>query len=112
MGYADRLSHNILIFVNFPLHTAQSRSMSAFILQLDSIMSRKSVHVVPSSQGGWDVKTGGASRAAKHTEVKAPAIDRAREIARNQRAELVIHNKNGRIAQSDSHGHDPNPPKG
>ena len=86
--------------------------MSEFILQLDTTMSRKSVHVVPSSQGGWDVKPGGAASAAKHTETKAPAIDRAREIARNQGAELVIHNKTGRIAQSDSHGHDPNPPKG
>jgi len=75
-------------------------------------MSRKSVHVVPSKKGGWDVKSGGASRAAKHTETKAPAIDRAREIATHQRAELVIHNKDGTIAQSDSHGHDPHPPIG
>lgn len=75
-------------------------------------MPRKSVHVTPAPQGGWNVKTGGASRAAAHTNHKADAIDRGREISQHKRAELVIHNKDGRISQSDSHGHDPCPPKG
>jgi hypothetical protein len=40
------------------------------------------------------------------------AVDRGREISRNQGTELRIHNKDGRIAQSDSHGRDKFPPKG
>jgi uncharacterized protein YdaT len=75
-------------------------------------MPRKSVHVTPAPEGGWNVKTGGASRAAAHTEHKTDAIDRGREISQHKHAELVIHNKDGRISQSDSHGHDPYPPKG
>lgn len=75
-------------------------------------MPRKSVHVTPAPQGGWNVKSGGASRAAVHTDHKADAVDRGREISRNQQAELVIHNKDGRISQSDSHEHDPFPPRG
>jgi hypothetical protein len=39
-------------------------------------------------------------------------VDVGREISRRQRTELRIQNLDGRIAQSDSHGGDPNPPKG
>jgi len=74
-------------------------------------MSRKSHHVVPSHNGGWDIKKGGASRISGHTDRKVDAIDRAREISRNQNTELVIHNRDGKISQSDSHGGDPCPPK-
>ena len=40
------------------------------------------------------------------------AIDRGREIARNQKSELLIHGRDGQIRKRDSHGHDPYPPKG
>lgn len=72
----------------------------------------KSHHVVPNPDGGWDVKRGGASRASSHHDTKQDAIDRGREISRNQRTEFRIHNKDGKIARSDSHGNDPFPPKG
>lgn len=69
-------------------------------------------HVVPDADGGWNVKRGGSERASGHFETKSEAVDAAREISRNQGTELRIHNKDGRIASSDSHGRDPNPPKG
>ncbi|MCY4384081.1 MAG: DUF2188 domain-containing protein [Nitrospinae bacterium] len=72
----------------------------------------KTHHVVPNTSGGWDVKRGGASRASSHHDTKREAIDRGREISRNQGSEFRIHNKDGRIARSDSHGGDPYPPKG
>ena len=72
----------------------------------------KSHHVVPNPSGGWDVKRGGATRASSHHDTKADAIQQGREISRNQSTELRIHNKDGRIASSDSHGGDPYPPKG
>lgn len=72
----------------------------------------KSHHVVPNPNGGWDVIRGGAGRASVHVGTKREAIDRGREISRNQGTEFRIHNKDGRIASSDSHGNDPNPPKG
>lgn len=68
-------------------------------------------HVVPNPSGGWDLKRGGASRASAHTETKQQAVDRGREISRNQGTELRIHNKDGKIGRSDSHGNDPNPPR-
>jgi len=72
----------------------------------------KSHHVVPNPKGGWDVKRGGASRASSHHATKKDAVDRGREISRNQSSELRIHNRDGQIARSDSHGNDPFPPKG
>jgi len=68
-------------------------------------------HIVPNPDGGWDVKRGGAGRASGHFDTKQEAVDRGREISRNQGTELRIHNRDGRIARSDSHGHDPYPPK-
>lgn len=74
-------------------------------------MSRSTHHVVPSPKGGWDVRRGDSERASGHFEKKVDAIDTGREISRNQKTELVIHNKDGKISQSDSHGNDPCPPK-
>lgn len=69
-------------------------------------------HVVPNPNGGWDVKRGGSQRATSHHDRKNEAIDAARIVSRNQRTELRIHNKDGRIARNDSHGNDPFPPPG
>jgi len=74
-------------------------------------MARKTHHVVPNPDGGWDVKRGGAERASGHFDRKTDAIDRGREISRNQYSELIIHNSDGRISRTDSYGHDPCPPK-
>ena len=79
---------------------------------MEEEMSRKTHHVVPNPSGGWDVKKGGSERASAHFENKQEAIDVGREISRNQKTEFLIHNKNGRISQSDSHGKDPFPPRG
>jgi hypothetical protein len=72
----------------------------------------ESHHVVSNPAGGWDVKRGGGQRASAHFDTKAEAVDRGREISRNQGTELRIHNRDGRIGSSDSHGNDPNPPRG
>lgn len=75
-------------------------------------MSRKQTHVVPNPDGGWDIKQSGGQRSSGHFDTKRDAVSRAREISGNQGNELVIHNKNGKISQKDSHGKDPHPPKG
>ncbi len=72
----------------------------------------KTHHVVPNPDGGWDVKRGGADRASSHHDTKREALEAGREVSRNQHTELRVHNKDGRIASSDSHGGDPKPPTG
>ena len=75
-------------------------------------MSRKkNQHVVP-HEDGWAVRGAGNSRATSVYQTQAEAIGEAREIARNQQSELLIHGENGRIRARDSYGNDPFPPKG
>jgi hypothetical protein len=69
-------------------------------------------HVVPNPQGGWGIRRGGSQRAAGHFDHKTDAVDRGRQISRNAGTELKIHDRGGRIRQSDSHGHDPRKIKG
>ena len=73
---------------------------------------RREHHVVPSADGGWDIKKGGGSKSIKHFDRKDDAEARARKISQNQGSELVIHGRDGKIQRSDSHGNDPYPPKG
>lgn len=74
-------------------------------------MPRKTHHVVPTPDGGWNIKRGGGRRSSGHFNRKQDGIDRAREISRNQGTELVIHNRDGKISGADSHGGGPCPPK-
>ncbi len=74
-------------------------------------MTRKTHHVVPNPDGGWDVRKGGSSRSSGHYETKKDAVDAGRDISINQGSEFLIHGRDGKIQTSDSHGPDPNPPK-
>lgn len=72
----------------------------------------KNQHVTPHPGGGWQIKGAGNKRATVRTDTQREAIDIAREIARNQESELVIHRPNGTIRDKDSYGNDPFPPEG
>lgn len=72
----------------------------------------KNIHVTNHSQGGYQVKSSGSSKAYRRTETQREAIEIGRELARNQRSELVIHGRDGKIRQKNSYGNDPFPPKG
>ena len=72
-------------------------------------MSKVTHHVVPNPDGGWNVEKRGAEKASVYFEKKQDAIDKAREISKNQGTELKIHDKHEKIRDSDSHGHDPYP---
>lgn len=74
-------------------------------------MSAKNQHVVP-HHGGWAVKGAGNQRATSVHDTQRQAIGAARDIARKQQSDLIIHRRNGRIRDKDSHGNDPFPPKG
>lgn len=75
-------------------------------------MTKKTHHIVPNPNGGWDVKKGGAEKASNHFDKKTDAVDKGREISQNQKSEFYIHGKDGKIQSKDSHGNDPNPPRG
>ncbi len=75
-------------------------------------MSEKDdIHVVPHPDGGWATKKEGAERVGSRHPTQEEAIKRAREQAKRERVEVVIHRRDGTIRDSDSYGNDPNPPK-
>jgi hypothetical protein len=78
-------------------------------------MSRRNeLHVVPNSKGGWDVKKPNADRVSSHHETQSEAEARAKDmLARGGGGEVVIHNREGKIRDSDTvpPGRDPFPPK-
>ena len=76
-----------------------------------SLMPRKSHHVVPDPEGGWNVRKGGASRATKHFENKADAVSYGRRVSQNQGSEFFVHKRDGTIQRKDSHGSGPLPPR-
>jgi hypothetical protein len=72
---------------------------------------KKNVHVVPRGKE-WAVKKEGGSRATAVTKTQGEAINIAREQAKKNSSELLIHGKNGQIREKNSYGNDPYPPKG
>lgn len=73
-------------------------------------MSKKNQHVTP-HQDGWQVMGAGNQKATVVTNNQQQAIEIARQIAQNQKSEVVIHRPNGQIRDKDSYGNDPVPPK-
>ena len=61
----------------------------------------KNQHVVPHN-GTWAVRGAGNSRVTQTFRTQEQARIRARKIAINQRAEVVIHRPNGQIRDKDS----------
>lgn len=73
---------------------------------------RKNQHVTPNKNGGWNVKGAGNSKATANVSSQKEAIKIATEIAKNQKSEVVIHNREGRIREKNSYGNDPFLPRG
>ena len=70
----------------------------------------KNQHVVRREEG-WAVRGEGNQRDTSRHGTQREAIDAAREIARRQESEVVIHRRDGRIRDKDSFGPDPSPPR-
>ena len=71
----------------------------------------KNQHVVK-TEGGWGIRGENNTRNTQNFDTQQAAINRAREIAINQKSELLIHGRDGQIRDKHSYGNDPYPPKG
>ncbi len=70
-------------------------------------MKNRDLHIVPAR--GWGVKKEGNKRNIFITLTKSQAIEIGRKIAKKEKSELIIHNKDGKIKDKDSFGNDPFP---
>jgi hypothetical protein len=76
-------------------------------------MSRTKYRVTPTGDGDWKVKRDGASRADSIHQNKSDALDRARDLATNNKpGQVVIYRRDGKIQTEHTYGKDPYPPKG
>jgi len=57
----------------------------------------KDQHVTPHPDGGWQVKGAGNSKATVRTKTKEEAVQKAKEIAKNQDSNYVPHKKDGKL---------------
>lgn len=71
---------------------------------------KRDIHVVPHNDG-WATKKEGAQRVGVKTDTQKQAIERAKDQAKREKVEVVIHGRDNKIRDSDSYGNDPNPPK-
>lgn len=71
----------------------------------------KNQHVVKHDKG-WAVLGEGNSRPTVIKPTQREAIDYATATARNQKSEVLIHSRDGKIRERNSYGNDPHPPKG
>jgi len=57
----------------------------------------KERHVVPTSDGGWNVKKPHADKASVDTNTKAESVGRTPEICIEAGAESIIYGRHGKI---------------
>lgn len=70
-------------------------------------MTKKNVHVTHRKDDGkWQVKKEGNEKASKLVDTKKEAEKVGRELAKKEKSELVIHNKDGKISDKDSFGNE------
>ncbi len=74
-------------------------------------MAKKNQHVVP-LWNGWAIKGEGNKKYTTIADTKAQAEKIAKEIAKNNKSELIIHWKDWKIQARNSYGNDPRSTRG
>lgn len=70
----------------------------------------KNIHIVP-KDNRWAVKEEGKAKPASTHRTQELARQAGVPAAKENKSELVIHDRHGKIRDKDSYGNDPNPPK-
>lgn len=73
---------------------------------------KKNQMVTPHPKGGWQVKGAGNSKATVRTKTQSKAKEIGRKISINQKSELIVCGRDGRIREKNSYGNDNYPPRG
>lgn len=72
---------------------------------------KKNVHVTPQGDD-WAVKTANSEKAYRVVSTQKEAIEIGRNVAINNKSELLIHRTTGQIREKNSYGSDKFPPRG
>jgi hypothetical protein len=71
---------------------------------------KRNIHVVPSGNR-WAVKKAGINKPVSTHKSQELARKSAVPLAKQNKSEVVIHSRDGKIRDKDSYGPDPHPPK-
>ena len=71
--------------------------------------TKRDIHVVVHNNG-WATKKEGAQRVGHTADTQKEAFEKARNQAKREKVEVVIHRPDGTIRNSNSYGNDPAPP--
>ncbi len=69
-------------------------------------MTKRSQHVIPNLNGGWSVKSQGASRATKTFDSQDDAVTWAKLKSKKEGLDLVVHSRDGTVRSIHSYGKD------
>lgn len=75
-------------------------------------MATGDIHVTPDGAGGWKVTREGQDRAVAKASTQKEAEQRGRPIAKKDKVEFNLHNRQGKVREKDSYGNDPRRTKG
>lgn len=74
-------------------------------------MAKENIHVLYRKDGMWEVKREHGEKPSAVFEQQEKAVEEGRRMAKEDKVELVIHDSQNRIANKDSYGNDPFPPR-
>ncbi len=74
-------------------------------------MSKNKNQFVVPTENGWGVRGQGNSKLTVKTSTKVEALKLGTQIAKNQKSELTILKRDGKIQNKNSFGNDPFPPR-
>jgi hypothetical protein len=72
---------------------------------------KRRVHVTPKGDN-WAVQREGAKKASGVHDTKKEAVDQGRNLAKQDKGQLLIHGKDGKIQEERTYRKDPFPPEG
>jgi hypothetical protein len=102
------ISSNLRVF-----HVDRSGNQPFHKSPREGPMAKGDVHVVwRDDDSKWAVEKEGISRASSLHDTKESAAMAGRENAINERSELLIHGKDGKIQERNTYKQDPYPPRG
>ena len=81
------------------------------MLLINFFSMNKNQHIVK-HKDGWAVKGANNNKATSVHKTQREAIETGKIHAKNQKSELLIHGRDGKIREKNSYGKDSYPPKG
>jgi ketosteroid isomerase-like protein len=75
-------------------------------------MTKRNIHVTKTENNTWRTLREGADRSSAVFNTQAEAIKEGTKSAQNDKVELFIHGRDGKIRERNTFGNDPFPPKG